>query len=60
MDADTFWKSSPRAVHLFIRYVRKTGGRLGMGRAMPGQRTGNRGGEKSKPKKVRLNYLPHP
>lgn len=57
MDADTFWKSSPRAVHLFIRHIRKPAGK-GTG-ARPGAGHMNRGGQQAV-KRVRLNYLPHP
>ena len=53
MDAETFWKSSPRAVYLLIKYRRGQGARQ--------RGTASRGGLGAQsPRRVRLNYLPHP
>ena len=56
MDAETFWKSSPRAVHLFIRHIRRPGKGTG---TKPAAGPQNRGGQQAV-KRVRLKYLPHP
>lgn len=58
MDADTFWKSSPRAVYLFIRHVRRPIGK-GTG-AKPAAGMRNRSNGAPPARRVRLNYLPHP
>ena len=61
MAADTFWRSSPRAVHLLYRHACEVRNKEHAG-GRPKVPVPARGRERERTpgRRVRLNYLPHP